>query len=68
MAIKEYLPSEFSTRIPGRSQVTVFEGEKQEQFRDGMKKFVEEARHLAQFQNEPGVVRVYDSFEENDTA
>ena len=68
VAIKEYLPNEFSTRVPGHSQVTVFDGDRQEQFLDGLKKFVEEARHLAQFQNEPGIVRVFDSFTENDTA
>ena len=30
VAIKEYLPNEFSTRVPGHSQVTVFDGEKKE--------------------------------------
>ncbi len=68
VAIKEYLPGEFSTRMPGQSQVTVFNGEKNEQFHDGLKKFVEEAKHLAKFQNEPGIVKIFDSFEENETA
>ena len=68
VAIKEYLPGEFSTRMPGQSQVTIFNGEKSEQFHDGLKKFVEEAKHLAKFQNEPGIVKIFDSFEENDTA
>lgn len=68
VAIKEYLPSEFSTRMPGQSMVTVFNGEKKEQFDDGMAKFVDEARRLAKFQNEPGIVCVYDSFTENGTA
>ena len=68
VAIKEYLPSEFSTRMPGQSSVTVFNGEKSEQFHDGMNKFVEEAKHLAKFQNEPGIVRIFDSFTENETA
>ena len=68
VAIKEYLPSEFSTRMPGQTQVRVFDGVKSEQFHDGMVKFVEEARRLSKFQNEPGIVRVFDSFEENSTA
>ncbi|MBR6377360.1 MAG: PASTA domain-containing protein, partial [Oscillospiraceae bacterium] len=68
VAIKEYLPSEFSTRMPGQSSVTVFSGDKQEQFRDGLSKFVDEAKRLARFQNEPGIVRIFDSFPENDTA
>ena len=68
VAIKEYLPSEFSTRMPGQSQVKVFGGEKSEQYHDGLAKFIEEARRLAKFQNEPGIVKIFDSFEENDTA
>ena len=68
VAIKEYLPSEFSTRMPGQSMVTVFNGDRSEQFIDGMNKFIDEARRLAKFQNEPGIVRVFDSFNENGTA
>lgn len=68
VAIKEYLPSEFSTRIPGQSCVTLLGGEKNEQFRDGLVKFVEEAKRLAKFQNESGIVKVFDSFTENETA
>ena len=68
VAIKEYLPGEFSTRMPGQSQVTTFSGDKSEQFRDGLHKFVEEAKRLAKFQNEAGIVKIFDSFEENDTA
>ncbi len=68
VAIKEYLPGEFSTRMPGSPSVTVFGGEKSQQFFDGLRKFVDEARRLARFTSEPGVVRIFDSFEENGTA
>jgi serine/threonine protein kinase len=68
VAIKEYLPSEFSTRMPGHTEVTVFNGDKAEQYHDGVTKFVDEARRLAQFQNTSGIVRIFDSFEENNTA
>lgn len=68
VAIKEYLPSEFSSRIPGQTVVTVFSGEKHQQFYDGLNKFVDEAKRLAQFQNESGIVKIFDSFIENDTA
>ena len=68
VAIKEYLPSEFSTRMPGHSQVTVFNGEKSEQFHDGVDKFVDEANKLAQFRNTDGIVLIYESFHENNTA
>ncbi len=68
VAIKEFLPSEFSTRMPGKTQITVLGGTRSEQFLDGMRKFIDEAKRLAKFQNEPGIVKVFDSFEENSTA
>lgn len=67
-AIKEYLPSEFSTRAAGQSKVTVFSGDKTKQFSDGLERFVEEAKKLAKVHNESGIVKIYDSFEENNTA
>ena len=68
VAIKEYLPSEFSTRAEGQTRVTVFTGEKERQFNDGMSKFIDEAKLLAKFQNESGVVKIFDSFKANGTA
>ena len=68
VAIKEYLPSEFATRAVGQTKVTIFSGNKAEQFNDGMVKFLDEAQRLKKFQDEPGIVRIYDSFEENNTA
>lgn len=68
VAIKEYMPSEFSTRMPGHSCLTIFNGDKSEQFLDGMKKFVDEAKRLAKFNKESGIVSIFDSFLENDTA
>ncbi|MBQ6264650.1 MAG: PASTA domain-containing protein [Clostridia bacterium] len=68
VAIKEYLPSEFSTRMPGQTCVTIFNGDKSEQFAAGLDKFVDEGNRLAKFMSEQGIVKIYDSFEENDTA
>lgn len=68
IAIKEYLPIEFSTRVQGISDVTIFPGEKEEQFRAGIEKFIEEAQRLVKFKTVPGIVRFYDCFEENKTA
>ncbi|MBE6758575.1 MAG: PASTA domain-containing protein [Ruminococcaceae bacterium] len=68
VAIKEYLPSEFSTRIPGHTHITVFSGEKSQQFYAGMRRFVDEAKNLAKFIATPGIVKVYDTFEANLTA
>ena len=68
VAIREYLPAEFSTRMPGQTDVTVFSGVKNEQFHAGLKKFVDEAKRVGKFQNEPGIVKIFDTFEENSTA
>ena len=68
VAIKEYLPSEFSTRMPEQQMVTIYSGDSEEQFKAGLKKTVDEARRLAQFQNVPEIVHIYDCFEANNTA
>lgn len=68
VAIKEYLPSEFSTRAEGQTRITIFTGEKERQFNDGMTKFIDEAKRLAKFQNESGIVKIFDSFKANGTA
>lgn len=68
VAIKEYLPSEYATRAPGESRLKVFTGKPGEYFRFGREKFLDEARRLSNFQNEAGIVHVFDCFEENGTA
>ena len=68
VAIKEYMPSEFATRSPGSSQVVIFTGDREEQFRGGIEKFVDEAKRLAKFRGTPGVTDVYDVLVENNTA
>ena len=68
LAIKEYLPGEFSTRMPNQQAVTVYTGEREEQFNEGKIKTLDEARRLAKFQSEPSIVHVFDFFEENNTA
>lgn len=68
IAINEYLPSEFATRMPEQTQVTVFSGDREEQFTSGMVKFTDEAKRLAKFHYANGIIHIYDSFEENHTA
>ena len=68
VAIKEYMPSEFATRMPGQSQMTVFAGDKSEQYIQGLNKFVDEAKRLAKFTQEEGIVRILDCISANDTA
>lgn len=68
VAVKEYLPSEFSTRMPDSTQVTVFSGDKEEQFQSGLDKFIDEAKRLAKFHSANGIIHIFDSFKENNTA
>jgi len=68
VAIKEYLPSEFSTRTPGQKNITVYTGNKSEQFASGLDRFVDEAQRLAKFTSIEGIVNIYDTFVENNTA
>ena len=68
VAIKEYFPSEFATRMPGETTVSTYEGERREQFEEGRDKFEDEAKRLVKFQGTKGIVEVYDVFHENDTA
>ena len=68
VAIKEYLPGEFATRIPGSTQVITYAGERTEQFQSGLTKFLDEAKMLAKVQVANGVVQIFNSFMENETA
>ena len=68
LAIKEYMPSEFSTRAAGQTEVSVFSGGKGELFNKGKAKFLDEARRLAKFSSCKGIVNVTDCIECNNTA
>lgn len=69
VAIKEYLPSEFATRALHQPEIMIHNNEKKkQQFSDGMKKFIDEAKSLAKLSSLDGIVHIYDSFEANNTA
>lgn len=68
VAIKEFLPTTFATRLPGGSAITVYEGAATEQFGFGLSRFVEEAQRLAQFNGIRGITDIYDTFSGNNTA
>ena len=68
VAIKEYFPCDFATRIPGNTDVSSFDGEKGEQYSAGLKRFMSEAKSLAKFSGTPGIVDIFDTFFENKTA
>lgn len=66
VAIKEYLPGQFSTR---NSVMTVrpTTNEQKSDFEWGLKRFISEARTLTKFEH-PNLVRVFNVFEMNNTA
>ncbi len=69
LAIKEYFPTNLATRDHDRSnQVRAFTGMRQSDYMKGKEKYVKEARVLARFCKEDGIVEVRDYFEENGTA
>lgn len=66
--IKEYLPSEYSVRNIDNYSVSANSKESEKIYQHGKKQFMEEARILYRFRNNPIVTEIYDYFEENDTA
>lgn len=69
VAIKEYFPAELATRdtLQGNT-VNIFSGEARDLYRDGLEKYLREARNLTMFSDLPGIVTVKDFFYENETA
>ena len=68
VAIKEYFPNEFCTRVHGEERVSVYSGSKKEQFESGMEKFLSESKCLSKLIDVEGIVKIQDCFEENNTA
>ncbi|MEN8219063.1 MAG: bifunctional serine/threonine-protein kinase/formylglycine-generating enzyme family protein [Pseudomonadota bacterium] len=66
VAIKEYLPRDLAGRESGQSQIVPHSREEESPFRDGLKKFIQEARTLA-LMDHNNIVRVRHFFEENGT-
>lgn len=69
IAIKEFFPFGYAARSASyTSCLTITDREQTDFVRTGMQRFLQEARVLARFSAEPGVVNVRDCFEENGTA
>ncbi len=66
VAIKEYLPVEFATRLPDAT-IRSRTDDLRDRYRWGLERFIQEARTLARFDH-PSVVRVHSVFEFNNTA
>lgn len=69
VAVKEFFPSGFVTRyIKDSATVEVSNAKNNDFFKSGKDQFLREARMIARFSNESGIVDVRDFFEENGTA
>lgn len=68
IAIKEFYPQGVVNRSPKEKELIVFSGSKKEAFKTQLRRFLEEGRILAKFSDHPNIVKVYDFFEENNTA
>lgn len=65
--IKEYLPTDFSTRWQGEKEITIYSGDALGQFEHGLTAFLNEANRIRQLHNVPGIAMIYDCVAENDT-
>ena len=68
VAIKEFYPSGGAYRDHSMTQDVTVTDSTANLFGSGKQKFLREARILARFNEEPGIVSVHDFFEENNTA
>lgn len=68
VAVKEYMPRECASRMAGTKRLSLFSGERTEQFHNGLEAFKEEASKLMKLHDLDGTVRLFDLFEENGTA
>ena len=66
VAIKEYLPAELSVREGGT--VRPRSTDSLAPYEDGRRRFLEEAKRIVQFKDDPGVVALLDFFRANGTA
>ena len=68
VAIKEYLPKMMATRREGETTVMLHSEKEKKDYLHFMDSFLDEARLLARFNHESGIVSVLDFFQENETA
>lgn len=66
IAIKEFMPSGMVRRDIGKTQMQIVSEKKD--FNDSMKRFLEEARMIYRYRDNPNVLKIYSLFQENSTA
>lgn len=67
IAIKEYYPQLILTRDEGQRQVSLQEPDAEDEYRKGKEQYISDAKELARFREETGIIRIYDYFEQNGT-
>ncbi len=67
VTIREYLPSDFSTRAKGEMEVTIYSGDALEQFEEGLGTFLNEGNTIEHLPGLQGIAQVYDCIAENET-
>lgn len=65
--IKEYLPSDFSTRSDGEKEVTIYSGDAETQFMQGLTNYLNESSRIQQLGHVDGIADIYDCLAENET-
>lgn len=68
VAIKEYYPGGIAARTPGTREVLIYSNKREEEYKKGKERFLNEARTVAKFNTHPNIANVYDFFEDNNTA
>ena len=68
VALKEYYPSSLAARDEDGCTVVITGSNNEDTYKKGMEKFYEEASLVSTFNDNPGIVSVYEFFYENDTA
>jgi serine/threonine protein kinase len=68
LAIKEFFPAGLVNRVPGEKDVLVFSGDDEANYLKTLQRFLEEARNIARFNDDPNIINVLNYFEENNTA
>lgn len=68
VAVKEFYPVGLVNRAPGERKVGLLSGDKRQQYKERLHRFLMEAQSVAQFGKAKDIVNVYDFFEENGTA
>ncbi len=68
--VKEYLPSDYSSRSEGEQGIIIYSGDAQEQFEKGLMAFLNEASKIQQLTAQSpleGIAAIYDCLAENET-